>query len=864
MKENPPKFFLRSFRWYCHPKLVDHIEGDLIEVYRQRLMKKGKRQADLKFIIDVLLLFRPSIIKPIEGHKNLNNYGMLKSYFKIAWRNLIKNKGYSFINVGGLSVGMAVAMLIGLWIWDELTFNKNFKNYESVAQVWQFVKFDVEKSSYKVLPVPLAEELREKYLDFESVSISTGRENVLSIDTKTFVKTGNYVEPSFIKMMSVKILSGSSNLNDPNSILLSETLARNFFGTESALNKIITLNNKENLKVTGVYQDFPIGSTFKDVYFLAPWNFLLANDSGAKNDRDQWDNNSYNIFVQLKDGANAEDVSAKIKDIRMKRSDPPVYKPEFFLHPMSKWHLYSDFKDGKNVGGLIEYVWLFGCIGVFVLILACINFMNLATARSEKRAREVGIRKSIGSVRGQLVFQFLTESFLIVFNGFLLSLALVQLVLPLFNQVADKKMTILWTNPLFWLFGLSFSLVTGLLAGSYPALYLSSFLPVKVLKGTFRVSRFASIPRKFLVVLQFTVSITMIIGFVVIFRQIEFAKGRPVGYNRGGVIEVSMNTPQLIGHFDALRNDLLKTGAVHEASESSGSVTVQFGGTTNVIWQGKTPDTRPLLMSNRVTHEYGKTIGWKVGDGRDFSREMASDTSSMIINESAEKLMNFKNPLGELVKYNGKDFTIIGVIKDMIKESPFEPVKPTFYILGYNAVNTINIRLALQMSTGEALRKVEEVFEKHNPASPFDYSFVDLRYAQKFSNEEMIGKLASFFAVLATFISLLGILGLASFSAEQRTKEIGIKKVLGASVFKLWQMLSRDFVLLVVISFFIASPIAYYFMNNWLVRFNYRTEISWWIFAATGLSVLIITLVTVSYQSIKAAIANPVNSLRSE
>ena len=790
---------------------------------------------------------------------------MIKSYIKIALRNLIKSKTYSVINIGGLAVGMAVAMLIGLWTWDELTFNKDFKNYGRVAQVWQFVKFDVEKSSYNTLPIPLAEELREKYPDFESVSLSTGRENILSIDTKTFVKSGNYVEPSFIKMMSLKILSGSSNgLKEINSILLSESLAKNFFGTESPLNKIITLNNKESLKVTGVYEDFPVNSTFKDVSFLAPWGFLLANDNNAKKDRDQWDNNSYNIYVQLKEEADFENVSDKIIDIRVKRSNPPAYKPEFFLHPMSKWHLYSDFKDGKNVGGRIEYVWLFGCIGVFVLIIACINFMNLATARCEKRAKEVGIRKSIGSVRGQLVFQFLTESFLIAFISFTLSLVLVQLTLPLFNQVVDKRMTILWNNPLFWLSGLLFSLITGLLAGSYPALYLSSFLPVKVLKGTFRVSRFASIPRKFLVVLQFTVSISMIIGFTVIFRQIEFAQGRSVGYSRNGLIEVRMNTPLLHGHFEALRNDLLTTGAVYDMSESTGSVTIQYGGTTNVTWQGKEPDTRPLLMSNRITHEYGKTIGWQIADGRDFSRELVTDTSSIIINESAVKLMNLKNPLGELVKYNGKDYKVIGLIKDMIKESPFEPIKPTFYVLDYNAVNTINIKLASQMNTSRALGKVEEVFKKYNPTSPFDYRLVDQQYAQKFSNEVRIGKLSSFFAILATFISSLGIFGLASFTAEQRTKEIGIRKILGASVLQLWQMLSKDFVSLVALSIVLSIPIAYHFMSNWLVKFQYRTEISWWIFAAAGFGALCITLLTVSFQTIKSAIANPVNSLRSE
>jgi putative ABC transport system permease protein len=568
--------------------------------------------------------------------------------------------------------------------------------------------------------------------------------------------------------------------------------------------------------------------------------------------------------VQLKPGVRMEDASLKIRDIRMKRPNPPGYKPEFFLHPMNKWHLYSDFRDGKNTGGLIEYVWLFGAIGLFVLALACINFMNLTTARSEKRAREVGIRKSIGSVRGQLVFQFLIESFLVVFIAFLLSLVFVQFVLPLFNQITGKDIHVFWTSPVFWLCGIVFSLVTGFLAASYPALYLSSFIPVRVLKGTFRAGRYAALPRKILVVLQFTVSITLIIGITVILRQLDFAKSRPVGYNKSGLIEVSMNTPELYAHLDALRNDILKSGAADEMSAASGPVTNQAGGTVAVDWKGKTGDARPLFMSNFVTPEYGKTIGWEIIEGRDFSREISTDNLSIIINESAQKLMGFEDPLVEEVRYNQVSYKVIGVIKDMIKESPFEPIKPTFYLLNNKEVYVINIRLASNMSTRDALDQIEKNFKVHSPASPFDYRFVDVEYERKFAHEEQIGKLSGFFALLATLISSLGIFGLASFMAEQRTKEIGIKKVLGASVLQLWRMLSRDFVFLVGIALFLSIPISYYFMNNWLQRFEYRIDVSWWIFAAAGLCALVITLLTVSYQSIKAAMANPVKSLRSE
>jgi ABC-type antimicrobial peptide transport system permease subunit len=490
--------------------------------------------------------------------------------------------------------------------------------------------------------------------------------------------------------------------------------------------------------------------------------------------------------------------------------------------------------------------------------------MNLSTARSEKRAKEVGIRKAIGSVRGQLIMQFFSESFLVVILAFVLSLLLVQLALPLFNQVADKQVGILWTNPVFWLAGIGFSLLTGLIAGSYPAFYLSSFQPVKVLKGTFRVGRFAAVPRKVLVVLQFTVSVTLIIGTVIVFRQIQYAKNRSVGYDRNKLIEINMNTPELFRNFKALKNDLMASGAVYGVSVSSGSITGQSGGTTNISWKGKSLEGKPLLMSNNVSHEYGKAIGWQILQGRDFSREFSTDTSSMIINETALKLMAFKNPLDEIVTTSGKQYKVIGVVKDMVRENPFRPVSPTFFIVNTTYVNVIQVKLAPEMGTAEALAKAEAVFRKHNPDSPFVYNFVDEVYGKKFGEEERIGTLALFFTILAVLISCLGLFGLASFVAEQRTKEIGVRKVLGASVTNIWALLSRDFIMLVLISLFVASPIAWYFMNKWIMNYDYRAGISWWIFALAGGGALLITLLTVSYQAIKAALMNPVKSLRSE
>jgi ABC-type antimicrobial peptide transport system permease subunit len=568
--------------------------------------------------------------------------------------------------------------------------------------------------------------------------------------------------------------------------------------------------------------------------------------------------------VQLADHADATKVSRKIKDIKLNKinAEDAAHKPEVFLQQMSKWHLYSEFKNGVNTGGRIQFVWLFGIIGFFVLLLACINFMNLSTARSEKRAKEVGIRKSIGSLRMQLIVQFFSESLLVVVFAFVFSLLLVQLAIPLFNDVADKKMTIPWGNPLFWLMGLGFSIITGLIAGSYPAFYLSSFKPVKVLKGTFKAGKLAAIPRQVLVVLQFTVSVVLIIGTIVVFRQIQFSKNRPVGYSRAGLITIPVVTEEIHKHFEAIRQELKKSNAVEEISESSSPTTALYEFDGGFEWRGS--NSKGDFGFIYASAGFGKTIGWHIKEGRDFSRDFPTDSTAFIVNEAAVKFMNLKNPIGEIIKADGKPYHIIGVVDDMVMESPYRPVTRTIFTLSFNAENIINVRINHAVSVHEAIAKIENIFKKYNPAQPFDYQFINDEYARKFSDEERIGKLAGVFAALAIFISCLGLFGMASFVAEQRTKEIGVRKVLGATVADLWSLLSKEFLLLVFISLLIASPLAYYFMHSWLQNYEYRTELSWWIFAVAAIGGLVITLCTVSYQAIKAAIANPVKSLRTE
>lgn len=792
---------------------------------------------------------------------------MIKNYFKIAWRNIFRSKQHSFINIGGLSIGMAVAMIIGLWVWDEVTFDNSHNNHDRIGQVWQFVSFTKEKSAFNSVPVPVADELRNKYPDVEAACVTTYNQDVIvsAGQDKNIVKNGMYVQPEFPGMMTAKMIEGSgSSLNDMHSVLLSSSLARILFQSESPVNKVIRLNNTADVKVTGVYEDFPGNSSFKDVFFLASWELFKTMNNYASFASDKWDENSFKVFVQLKEGADFAKLSSAIKDMRMIREDPPKYKPEFFIHPMSKWHLHGNFIDGVNTGGLFRYVRLFGIAGLFVLLLACINFMNLSTARSEKRAKEVGVRKTVGSARKQLLSQFLSESMLISFLSFLLCILIAQLTLPFFNQLADKNMAIPWGNIYFWLSAIVFCLFTGLIAGSYPAFYLSSFKPVQVLKGTMKAGRLASLPRKALVVFQFAVSVTLIVGTLIVYRQVQYAKDRPVGYNSSGLIEVNMRTPELRKNYDALSNELLSSGFVKIMSRSMGSLTDDYGGTTAVGWKGKVQGTQPLLISNKVTYDYGKTVEWNLLTGRDFSRDFSTDTASVILNQAAVSLMEFKDPLNEFVAINGKQYKVIGVVGDMIKFSPFNKVNPSLFTINADATNIINIRMSPQVSVGKALAGIEAILKKHNPSAPFEYRFVDEEYAAKFSNEVRIGKLAWFFAALAIFVSCLGLFGLASFVAAQRTKEIGVRKVLGASVFNVWNLLSKDFVLLVAISFLIAFPLAYYFMHNWLQNYEYRTDLSWWIFGVAGIGALLITLITVSFQAIKAAIANPVKSLRTE
>ena len=790
---------------------------------------------------------------------------MLKNYLKIAWRNLLRSKVTGFINIAGLALGMAVAIMIGLWVQDELTYNQHHENYDQVAQVYIHQTFSDKTNTHRAIALPTAPALRNEFgADFKYIAMASWSfEQLVAKGDQRFLHQGMSVEPEFPEIFSFKMVAGDrkNSLVEPNSILIAKSLSDALFGAEDPIGKIVRFESTHDLAVTGVFEDLPYNSELKDVKFYTTWETYKAENPWVERSADNWGNHSFQLYVQIADHANFENISQKIRDLEYKHE--PEAQPALFLFPMSQWHLYSNFKDGLNNGGRIQFVWMFGIIGIFVLLLACINFMNLSTARSEKRAKEVGVRKSVGSMKGQLISQFLSESLVVTFLALILSVLLVQLSMDSFNNLADKELALPYNNPIFWAGILGFSIFTGLLAGSYPAFYLSSFEPLEVLKGSFKMGKGASIPRQVLVTLQFTVSVTLIIGTIVVFQQIQHAKNRPVGYDKSGIFYF-FNNAELDPKKEVLLTEIQNTGVVQEVSYASSPITNIWSNTIGFDWEGKDPDALLSFGFVGCSHDLGKTIGWNVLEGRDFSRDFATDTAALILNEAAVTQTGLENIVGKIIEYDEVPHTVIGVVENLVMESPWRPIKPTIFRLNEDWVSVYKMKLKEGVPLQTALAKIENVYTKISPSSPFDYQFVDEEYDKKFRAEERIGKLARFFAFLAIFISCLGLFGLSAFVAEQRTKEIGIRKVLGASVTNLWALQSKSFLLLVGLACLIAAPLAWYFLEGWLASYEYRIHLNASVFVISGILAILVTLATVSYQSIKAALANPARSLKAE
>ena len=786
---------------------------------------------------------------------------MFKNYFKIAWRNLRKNKTTSFINLFGLAIGMAGVILIGTWVQNELSFEQFHADNDNLYKVWNRSAGPGEIGTWDVTSGPLGKALEKDFPEVKNTSrIYWSTDRLFNYADKNIKAKGNEVDKPFLSMFTFPLLQGDPNhaLDDIHSIVLTENLAKNIFGKEDPLNKIVKLDNKENYKITGVLKNLPNNTEFQFEYLIS-----LTPDAGRFYGGESWETNTFYTYVLLQPNTNIGQFNDKIKKEIVRYS--PEAQTEIFLHPMSKWHLYSRFENGKVAGGRIEIVHLLMLIGGLILLIACINFMNLSTAQSQKRAKEVGVRKVIGAGKGGLISQFLCESILVAFMAGVLALGIVQLFLPSFNQLIEKSLSINYANPLLWISLIGFVLFTGLLAGSYPAFFLSSFKPVSVLKGSFKGAQNLFNPRKILVVLQFSVAIVLVISTLVIYKQIQFVQNRDNGYNVKNLVEVPIEG-DVEKNYDLIKTELINSGAVTAMSKTGFGVTLDASYGAGFNWDGMDKALENLNFSiYRSGGDFIKTMGMKLEIGRDIDfTHYPGDSSSVMINEMAVEKMGMKDPVGKIIRSGDKPLTIVGVFKDFIIGSPYKEVRPML-VRGYDKwnFNTV-LRLNEHNSITKNLNTAQNIFKKYNSAYPFTYQFVDQEYAQKFKDEKQTGSLAGLFAGLTIFISCLGLFGLAAFMAENRSKEIGIRKVLGANVTGIIKLLSREFVLLVTISIGIAVPVGWWAMNKWLEDFTYRINIGWQVFAITGVMAIVIALLAVSFHAVKASIANPVKSLRAE
>ena len=792
---------------------------------------------------------------------------MITNFFKVAYRNLLRNKGFSAINITGLAIGMAAAILILLWIQDELGYESFHKNKDRIYEVWNRVPVEGKISCWNSVSAPMARTLEKDLPEVErAVRVDFNYKVLLSVGDKKLIRSGSVVDTGFLQMFSFPLLKGnpSTALNDPHSVLITEKMANSLFGNEDAMGKIIRIENKDNFTVTGIVKDLP-GNTRFDFEYLLPWSYIKYREGQDLG----WNDNSTSTYIMLKPNASYCAVASKIKTQKQKYSDEAkTMKWELFIYPMHRWRLYSSFTNGvEDNGGRSTFVKLFGIIAGFILLIACINFMNLSTARSEKRAREVGIRKVVGAQKTSLISQFIGESVFIALLSGVAAIVIVQISLPGFNQLTEKQLFIDFGNFYTWIAFTGFILFTGLLAGSYPAFFLSSFQPVKVLKGTFKKANALVTPRKVLVVLQFTFATILIICTIIIKQQMDYARERATGYNKDNLVYHFM-TGDIPKNYALIKNELLSSGVAKSITKTNSPLTERWSNGWGQSWEGKNPNDNTSFDRYLADESLGTTAGLQFVQGRDFDlKQFPTDSTGLIINESSLKIMKFKDPVGKIVGDLGINWHIVGVIKDFILTSPYEPTRPIL-ICGakssFMSFNVMQIKLNGNNPTAKNLQMAEAIFKKYNPEYPFEYKFVDEAYARKFDNEQRQGILAALFGGLTIFISCLGLFGLATYMAENRIKEIGVRKVLGASVAGITTLLSKDFVKLVIISFVIAAPLSYWGMYKWLQDYEYRVGIHWWVFAFACFLSVAIAIITVSYQAIKAALANPAKSLRTE
>ncbi|MBS1509479.1 MAG: ABC transporter permease [Bacteroidetes bacterium] len=791
---------------------------------------------------------------------------MIKNFFKITYRNLLRNKSFSLINISGLAIGMASAILILLWIQNELSHDKFHEKGSRIYIANNRDKFNGQVWAWPTTPKIMAPTLKLSYPEDVEDAVRINFANFLfTVGEKHLNVQGNTVDSGFLSVFSFPLLKGDATkaLGGVYNIVITEKLSKKLFGDEDAMGKVIRIDSVDNFTVTGVLKDLPNNTAFNFEYLL-PWAYLKK----INQDDDNWTNNSIQTYILLKPGVSQPAFDEKIKNITISHTTNSTSPSttQVFTQLFSDHWLYSKSENGKYVGGKIEQVKMFAIIAGFILLIACINFMNLSTARSEKRAREVGIRKVVGAEKTSLIIQFICESIVLALIAGLLALLLVQISLRAFNTLVSKQLFVEYSNPYFWMIALGFVLFTGLLAGSYPAFYLSSFRPIKVLKGTFKAANAAVTPRKVLVVLQFTFAIALIICTIVVEHQIKYAQSRDSGYEKDRLVYtfIQGNNEK---HYDLIKNELLSSGTAVSVTKSMSPITQRWSDSWGYTWPGSKPgDDKTDFVRFSSDADFVKTMGVKLVAGRDIDiNNYPADSNAMLLNETAVSVMKLKDPIGTIIREDdNSEWHVVGVIKDFVFESPYQKVQQLMVSGPKSWFNVIHYKLNPALSTSKAIDMARNIFDKYNPGYGFDYHFVDKDYEQKFFAEKQYGTLAALFAGLTIFISCLGLFGLATYMAESRIKEIGVRKVLGAGVGNITTLLSKDFLKLIMIAFLIASPIAWYFMHQWLQTYNYRVGVEWWVFALTAAVSVCIAVATVSYQAIKAALANPVKSLRTE
>jgi ABC-type antimicrobial peptide transport system permease subunit len=785
---------------------------------------------------------------------------MLKNYLKIAWRNILRSKGFAFINIGGLGIGIAASILIMVWVQFELSVDGFYENSDRIYAVWRNSENQGEIFSWDYTPAPYAPTMKEEYPEVEEITrITEWDPQMLTVGDNSFYEESSFVDPGFFKIFPFEVLEGDPviALEDPNSIILTETVAKKLFPDEDAMGKMVLVEKRLDFMVKAIIKDLPENTDFEFKFFL-PFKKLEAMGWADP----FWGNNSYRTFAMLQKDTNLDSFNQKFSGFTAKHMEDTSISD--FLFPMSSLHLYSKFENGKSVGGKIELIRLFGIVSIIVLLIACVNFINLSTAQSENRAKEVGIRKVTGAGRGMLISQFLVESILITLFAFGIALLIVSLSLPSFRDLIGKNLQNPLEQPYFWLLGAVYILVVGLLAGSYPAFLLSSFNPTIVFKTKLHTKKYWVNPRQALVVLQFAIVAILISSVWIVKDQMSFVQNRDLGLDKENLIFHPVTEPIRKSKL-AFREELLTMPEVESVTYTFSPMTEVYSDTDAMVWQGKKLEDRQNIARMGSDANLVETAGMELIAGRDIDvYTFSSDSNAVILNEKALEIMGFDEPLGQVIEDGDLSFTVVGVVKDFIMESPFDEVRPIVIFGPKRNLNFIHIRLKEGSNFKSSINNLEALFGRFNPGAPFEYSFVDQVHANKFTAQERTSKLMVLFTGLAIVISCLGLFGLAAFIAEQRRKEISVRKILGASVPGLVKLISSEFTKLVLIAVFIGIPITWYFMDSWLKTFAYRTSIDWKIFLWTSLLALLIAFLTVSSQAIKTALVNPAKILKDE